>query len=75
MTSNWHFCFCWFFCKYYALTLLVECQDKHQACKKLSDEVLAGYLSGVRCRLFVYGLADATAVPKLHHLLLHFYLD
>ena len=23
-----------------------------------------GYLSGVRCRLFVYGPADATAIPK-----------
>ena len=23
-----------------------------------------GYLSGVRCRLFAYGPADATAIPK-----------
>ena len=30
-----------------------------------------GYLSGVRCRLFVYGSADATVIPKHHHLLLH----
>ena len=29
------------------------------------------YLPGVRCRLFAYGPADATAVPKLHHLLPH----
>jgi len=28
-------------------------------------------MSGVRCRLFAYGPADATAVPKLHHLLTH----
>jgi len=27
------------------------------------------YLSGVRCRLFAYGPADATAIPKRHHLL------
>jgi len=27
-----------------------------------------GYLSGVRCRLFAYGPADAIAVPKPHHL-------
>jgi len=25
-----------------------------------------GYLSGARCRLFAYGLADATAIPKPH---------
>ena len=28
-----------------------------------------GYLSGARCRLFACGPADATAVPKPHHLL------
>jgi len=28
-----------------------------------------GYLSGTRCRLFAYDPADATAVPKPHHLL------
>ena len=27
-----------------------------------------GYLSGVRCRLFAYGPADATAIVKPHHL-------
>ena len=27
-----------------------------------------GYLSGVKCRLFAYGPADAIAVPKPHHL-------
>ena len=29
-----------------------------------------GYLSGARCRLFAYGPADATAVPKPQHLCL-----
>jgi len=28
-----------------------------------------GYLSGARCRLFAYGPADATPIPKPHHLL------
>ena len=30
------------------------------------------YLSGARCRLFAYGPADATAIPKPHHLLPHY---
>ena len=34
------------------LTLLVRCQEER------------GYLSGARCRLFAYGPADATAIPK-----------
>jgi len=34
-----------------------------------------GYLSGVRCRLFAYGPADATAIPKPHHLLPHLNAD
>jgi len=29
---------------------------------------LCGYLSGARCRLFACGPADATAIPKPHHL-------
>ena len=32
-------------------------------------------LSGVRCRLFAYGPADATAIPKPHHLLPHLNRD
>jgi len=28
-----------------------------------------GYLSAARCRLFAHGPADATAIPKAHHLL------
>ena len=39
-------------------------QEEHPACKKLSDEVLAWYLSRARCKLFVYGPADATATPS-----------
>ena len=30
---------------------------------------LCGHRSETRCRLFVYGPADATAIPKPHHLL------
>jgi len=53
---------CWV-CAFSALTLLVEWQEGHPACKKLSG----GVLSGARCRL-AYGPADATAT---HCLLLH----
>ena len=34
-----------------------------------------GYLSGTRRRLFVYVLADATAIPKPHRLLPHLNAD
>ena len=44
-----------------ALTLLVG-RAKIEWC-------WCGYLSGARCRLFAYGPADATAIPKPHHLL------
>ena len=54
-----------------ALTLLAGHQEEHLACKKLSDECWRGYLSGVSCRLYAYGPADATAIPKPHHLLPH----
>ena len=33
------------------------------------------YLSGVRCRLFAYGPADAASIPKPHHLLPHLNAD
>jgi len=46
------------------LTLLVGWQEEHPTCKKLSGEVLAGYLSGARCRL-AYGQADFTATHSL----------
>jgi len=46
-----------------ALMLLVGWQEGHAACKKLSGEVLHGYLSGARCKWFAYGPADATTSP------------
>ena len=52
-----------------ALTLLVGHQEEHAACKKLVMRCWCGCLSGARCRLFAYCPADATAVPKPHHLL------
>jgi len=48
-----------------ALTLLVEWQEGHPACKKVGGGMLA-WLSGMRCRL-AYSPADATAT---HYLLL-----
>jgi len=47
-----------------ALTLLVGWQEGHPVCKKLSGGVLAGYLSGARCKL-AYGPADATVTRYL----------
>ena len=54
-----------------ALTLLVGHQEEHPACKHWLMRCWCGYLSGARCRLFAYGPADATAIPKPHHLLPH----
>jgi len=54
-----------------ALTLLVGRQQEHPACKNWVMWCWCGYLSGVRCRLFAYGPADVTAIPKPHHLLTH----
>ena len=48
-------------CAFSALTLLVERQEGHPACKKTEWR---GYLSGARCRL-AYGPADATATHCL----------
>jgi len=47
-----------------ALMLLVERQEEHPACKKLSVGCWHGYLSGARCR-FAYGPAEATATHCL----------
>ena len=44
-----------------ALTLLVGRQKEHPACKNWVMRCWCGYLSAVRCRLFAYGPADATA--------------
>ena len=46
------------------LTVLVGRQEEHPACKNWVMRCWCGYLSGVRCRLFAYGPADATATPK-----------
>ena len=48
-------------CAFSALTLLVGCQEEHPACKSWVMRCWCGYLSEARCRLFVYGPADATA--------------
>jgi len=58
-----------------ALTLLVGRQKEHPTCKNWVMRCWYGYLSAERCRLFAYGPADATAVPKPHHLLPHFNPD
>jgi len=54
-----------------ALTLLVGCEDEHPACKNCVMRCWYGCLSGAWYGLFAYGPADATAIPKPHHLLLH----
>ena len=51
-----------------ALTLLVGHQGEYPAWKKRVTCCWCGYLSGARCRLFAYGLADSTAIPNPHHL-------
>ena len=47
-----------------AFTLLAECQEEHPACKKWVMRSWCGYLSGARCKEFVYGPSDATATPS-----------
>jgi len=51
--------------------LLIGCQKEHPACKNWVMRCWCGYFSGARCRLFAYGPADATAIPRPNHLLLH----
>ena len=53
-----------------ALTLLVGRQEEHLACKTCVMRCWCEDLSGARCRLFVYGPVDATAILKPCHLLL-----
>ena len=62
---------CYTFQAFNALTLLVGRQEKHPACKTWVMRCWCGHLSGARCRLFAYGPADATAIPKPHNLLPH----
>jgi len=47
-----------------ALMLLVGWQEEHPACKYWVVRYWHGYLSGVRCKLFACGPADATATPS-----------
>jgi len=47
-----------------ALTLLVEWQEGHPACKNWVVGCWHGYLPGPKCR-FAYGPADATATQSL----------
>ena len=54
-----------------ALTLWVGHQEEHLVCKNWAVRWWCGYLSGARCRLFAYGPADPTAIPKPHHHLPH----
>ena len=52
------------FSAFSTLTLLVGRQEGHTACKNWVMRYWRGYLSGVRCKWFAYGLADATATPS-----------
>ena len=58
-------------CGVSALTPLDGCQEEHPACKNRVMGCWCGYLCAVRCRLYAYRPADATAIPKPHHLLPH----
>ena len=49
-----------------ALTLLVERQKQHSACKNWMMRYQCGYMSGARCRLFAYGPADAVALASFN---------
>jgi len=53
-----------------ALTLLVGRQEEHSAWK-IEWWGVGVVMSEARCRLFAYGPADVTAIPKPHHLLPH----
>ena len=65
----------WQLVAFSALTLLVDRQNEHLACKHLVMRCWCGYLSAVMCRLFAYGLADATAITKPRRLSPHLNLD
>ena len=67
---DWMFlqCIAGAFC---TLTLLVGHQEEHPACKKLSDGVLVWLSVWSKVQIFALGPADATAIPKPHHLLPH----
>ena len=65
----WKFEFEWIVLYVCQQCFLVGCQEEHPACKNWMIGCRCGYLSGTRCRLFAYGLADATVIPKPHSLL------
>jgi len=62
-------CLCLQCCAFGALTLLVGRQEEHPVRINWLMMCWCGYLSATRFRLFACGPADATAVPKPHHLL------
>ena len=64
-----------YICTFSALTLLVGHQEEHPVCKNCLMRCWCGYLSAAWCRLFAYSPADATAIPKPHHLLPHINRD
>jgi len=47
-----------------ALTLFVGWQEGNPACRNRVVRYWHGYLSGMRCKWFAYGPADATATPS-----------
>ena len=55
-----------------AMTLLIIQKEEHPVCKNWLIRCWCGYLSGARCRLFAYGLADviAIAIPIIFCLIL-----
>jgi len=53
------------------LTFLLGRQEEHPACRNWVTGCWCGYLYGARRRLFAYGPADATAIPKPRNLLPH----
>jgi len=60
-----------YICTYIVIFGTAGLQEEQPACKNWVMRCWCRYLSGARCRLFVYSLADATAIPQLHHLLPH----
>jgi len=47
-----------------ALMLFIGWQEGHPACKNWFVRYWHGYLSGMRCKLFAYGPAHATATSS-----------
>jgi len=71
------FCLVVHFASYYAVCSCVMClqcfdtvgrQEEHPACKNWLIRCWCGYLSGMRCRLFAHGPADALVNSVVHGL-------